>query len=241
MKKIINGKAYDTDTAQKVAEWSNGLGYRDFSWIEETLYRKRTGEYFLFGEGGPMTRYAESCGSNSWSSGSRISPLSYRDAAAWAEEHLDADDYEAIFGVVIEDDTKRTVAYNLSVSAIEQLRRMSEAQARSASEILDELIRAAAARSAEPSPAGPSPAAKPSVWYLVDALAAGDMFDHELRAKTAEEALDEALREWDSLSPRDQDRRRAFYFGRIDAEAYRTALDEGESVLDLLEDIVTVK
>ena len=142
MKKIISGKSYDTNTAQKVGFWSNGRTYSDFSWVEETLYRKRTGEYFLFGEGGPMTQYSESCGDNSWASGSSIIPLSYKKATAWAEKHLNGDEYEAIFGAVVEDDSKRTVAYSLTVGAIEKLRRMSEEQGRSASEILDALIMA---------------------------------------------------------------------------------------------------
>ena len=62
MKKIINGKKYDTDTAQELASWDNGGGWRDFHHCEETLYRKKTGEFFLFGEGGPMTKYAVSTG-----------------------------------------------------------------------------------------------------------------------------------------------------------------------------------
>lgn len=143
MKKIINGKSYDTETAKKVGYWSNNRSYSDFSYVEETLYRKKTGEYFLFGEGGPMSRYAESCGDNSWGSGSRIIPMTYAKATKWAEEHLDGDEYEAIFGAVVEDESKKTVAYSLTVKAIEKLRRMSEEQGRSASEILDAMILAA--------------------------------------------------------------------------------------------------
>ena len=45
MKKIINGKTYNTETAKEISEWSEGV-YRDFTYIGETLYRKRTGEYF---------------------------------------------------------------------------------------------------------------------------------------------------------------------------------------------------
>ena len=144
MKKIINGKSYNTESAELVAEWSNNLTYRDFGWVEENLYRKRTGEYFLYGAGGPNSRYAEASGSNSWSSGERIMPLTYKEAIKWAEDHLDGDEYESIFGAVVEDDSKRTAAYSLSVSAIEALRRMSEEQGRSASEILDAMILAAA-------------------------------------------------------------------------------------------------
>ena len=31
MRKIINNKVYDTETAKKRGEWSNGRSYRDFS------------------------------------------------------------------------------------------------------------------------------------------------------------------------------------------------------------------
>ena len=47
MKKIINGKVYDTQKAECVGKWNNGLA--GFDWCEEELYRKRTGEFFLFG------------------------------------------------------------------------------------------------------------------------------------------------------------------------------------------------
>lgn len=104
MKKIINGKLYDTTTAKELGSWSNAGNWRDFSHMEETLYRKRTGEFFLHGEGGPMTKYAESAGQNSWTGGERIIPLSAAKAMEWAEEKLDADDYAEIFGLPSEDD-----------------------------------------------------------------------------------------------------------------------------------------
>lgn len=102
MKKIINGKKYDTDTAAEVGYYSNGGGWGDFHHYEETLYRKRTGEFFLYGEGGPMTGYAESCGMNEYCGGWSIKPMTENQAKAWAETHIDADDYEKIFGEVDE-------------------------------------------------------------------------------------------------------------------------------------------
>ena len=141
MKKIINGKVYDTETAQEVGTWSNNLSCRDFGWCSETLYRKKTGEYFLHGKGGPASRYAEPVGSGwGWGSGELIMPLTYKEATEWAEKHLDCDEYEQIFGKVTEDETRKTAAYSLSVTAIEVLRRMAQEQGRPASEILDELI-----------------------------------------------------------------------------------------------------
>ena len=108
MKKIINGKVYDTSTAQAVCTWDNGV-YGDINSVEETLYLKRTGEYFLLGEGGARTQYATACGDNSWAGGSMIIPLSWEAAREWAEEHMTSEDYEAAFGAVTEDDSKTAV------------------------------------------------------------------------------------------------------------------------------------
>ena len=140
MKKIINGKVYDTETAKRLGWYENTYNVRDFHYCCETLYRKKTGEYFLHGEGGPMSRYAEASGMNSWSSGERIMPMTYAEATRWAEENLDGDEYEEIFGAVIEDDTKKLVTYNLTVTSIEKLKRLSEMQGISASELLDQII-----------------------------------------------------------------------------------------------------
>ena len=102
MRKVIKGKLYDTDTATEVTDYSHGY-VSDFNHFSETLYRKRTGEYFLYGEGGAMSKYAESCGQNQWMGGERIMPMSYEDAKLWTEEHADAEVYEAEFGVPDED------------------------------------------------------------------------------------------------------------------------------------------
>lgn len=140
MNKIINGKRYDTATATKVARASNGGSWGDFNHWEETLYRKRTGEYFLHGEGGPMTRYAKSTGQNSWSGGEDLIPLSYENARAWAEEHLDGDAYEAIFGAVAEDDSRKYTTFSLPTGTVERLKREAARRGVGMSELLDALI-----------------------------------------------------------------------------------------------------
>lgn len=101
MKKIINGKMYNTETAKLVGEWDNGR-YGDFGHCAESLYQKKTGEFFLYGEGGPMTKYSVYCGSNSCRGGEMITPLTDKAAKAWSENHITADEYEAIFGEVDE-------------------------------------------------------------------------------------------------------------------------------------------
>lgn len=141
MRKITGGKVYDTATARELASASNGGTWGDFSHWEETLYRKKTGEYFLHGEGGAMTRYAEATGQNEWSGGERIMPMTYAEAQAWAEEHLSGEAYEAIFGPVVEDDTKVVVSYRLSASTAETVKRRAAEAGMSISDYLDSVLK----------------------------------------------------------------------------------------------------
>lgn len=101
MVKIINKKKYNTETADLLAEWSDSFGWNDFRSVRERLYRKRTGEYFLYGDGGPMTRFAKTCG-NERTGGEDIIPFTEDEARSWCEEHFDGDTYESIFGEVEE-------------------------------------------------------------------------------------------------------------------------------------------
>jgi DNA-binding XRE family transcriptional regulator len=98
MKKIINGKRYSTDAARKIGTWSNDFYTNDFRWCTERLYQKRTGEYFLFGEGGPMSRHSKSVGDMT-ASGEEIIPMTAEETREWAEERLTAEEYEAEFKI----------------------------------------------------------------------------------------------------------------------------------------------
>lgn len=116
MKRIIKNKLYDTDTAQRLGEYTPNPDQGDFSYFCETLYRKKTGEFFLHGEGNAASKYARSCGQNERCGGEKIVPLTYAEAQAWAEEHLDGDDYIAIFGEP-EEDNGSVAALNIRISA----------------------------------------------------------------------------------------------------------------------------
>ena len=140
MKKIINGKVYDTATAQCVGEWSNPYTRRDFNWVEETLYRKRTGEFFIFGEGGPRSQYAKEVGMRQWSNGERIMPLTWDEAREWAEEKLSADEYEQAFGEVTEDDSRETMSLSLPRSMAETIRRRASQSGTYPSAYIEALI-----------------------------------------------------------------------------------------------------
>jgi hypothetical protein len=102
MKKIIEGKRYDTDTARKIARWNNGLGYSDFHNVNETLYRTKTGRFFIYGEGGAMTDYAKSNG-NETSGSEKIIPQENEEALEWLENHDFTQEIEAEFPDKIQD------------------------------------------------------------------------------------------------------------------------------------------
>lgn len=120
MKKIIKGKCYDTEKAESVGYWCNTGDTRDFYHIREELFRKSSGEFFLFGSGGPCTKYAVSEGSNSCCGSSKIIPLTWDEAREWAEEYLDGDKYEEIFGEVPEDDSRTIIPVSLSTEVLKR-------------------------------------------------------------------------------------------------------------------------
>ena len=143
MKKIINNKVYDTATATWIGSSDNGHEYNDLAYSGETLYRKRTGEYFLHGEGGPMTSYAVRIGSNNWRGSERITPISYAAARQWAEEHLSADAYETEFGAVTEDASQTTINLSLRADTVDAMRRAAAEAGVPVSAYAEQLLRRA--------------------------------------------------------------------------------------------------
>lgn len=101
MKQIINGKKYDTETARPICSYQYAAP-NDFSYCYEELYLKKTGEFFLYGEGGAMSKYAVNVEQNTWSGGEKITPITKREALRFAEENMSVDDYEKEFGQVQE-------------------------------------------------------------------------------------------------------------------------------------------
>ena len=97
MRKIINGRTYNTETSKIVGECSKSYPRNDFNYCREMLYKNTKGAYFLYGEGGPMSKYARRYG-NSTGGGEDITPMTYEEARRWAEECLDPAEYEAEFG-----------------------------------------------------------------------------------------------------------------------------------------------
>lgn len=83
MKKIINGKKYETDTAKFVCYGAFG----NFGCKTVTLYQKKNGEFFEY----------HRLDGREW-----IEPVDESEAKRFAEEQMDGDEYEKYFGEVAE-------------------------------------------------------------------------------------------------------------------------------------------
>lgn len=140
MKKIINGKVYDTSTAKEIGSWDNGRYDDNINLIEKTLYRKRTGEFFLYERGGANTQYAKQTGANHWSGGEYITPIELDEARKWAEENLTAEEYEAIWKP--EDEGKDVLCLRLSPAVAAKLRELAVKEGRPINVVAEEMIAA---------------------------------------------------------------------------------------------------
>ena len=101
MKRIIDGKTYNTETAQKIHEYSRGYA-GDFHQFSEALYLTKKGAWFLAGEGGPMTRYATHHTDGSRSGGEDLIVLTPDEALDYLE-HADCDAETIEFHFQIEE------------------------------------------------------------------------------------------------------------------------------------------
>ena len=97
MKRIINGKKYDTNTASLIYRATANCPCSDFAYWEEELFLKKTGEFFIAGEGHGFTKWASHNG-NSSGYGYGLEPISLDEAKEWVSRHCTVDLYEETFG-----------------------------------------------------------------------------------------------------------------------------------------------
>lgn len=65
-------------------------------------------------------------------------PLTIEKAQRWAEEYLDADEYETLFGKVEED--KKVVGFSISPLAIRKLELLAEKMSLTKSQVIEKII-----------------------------------------------------------------------------------------------------
>lgn len=118
-KRIIKGKAYNTDTSTKVGSWTKEEEAVGISWGED-LYQNRFGQFFIYkwGEDGPDGPYED------------IIPLTPRKARDWLVAHQSwrVDVIESLFGAVPEAGSKESkYTLRLPVHLHKRLAELAEA------------------------------------------------------------------------------------------------------------------
>lgn len=84
MKKIINGKSYSTKTATKICHWGGKAYSADFHYCDLDLFLTKKGQFFVVGEGGAHSRFAEKSG-DAYVGGRGLQLVSYTEALEYAE------------------------------------------------------------------------------------------------------------------------------------------------------------
>ncbi|MBQ3330279.1 MAG: hypothetical protein IJG87_03775 [Ruminococcus sp.] len=143
MKKIIKNRVYDTDAAKLIAAVKNDryIG-PDRKPLEELLYQKKNGEFFLFRPNLAESNAAHNLGISSCphDKENHIFALTYEQARKWGELEMPADDWLAIFGEPEEDDSKAQIHVNLSKAAIAKLKQAAQKDGQTVSAYIENWI-----------------------------------------------------------------------------------------------------
>jgi hypothetical protein len=101
MKAIIDGKTYNTETAEEIAGWHND--HTGFTQYGEWIYKTKKGAYFVYGEGGAASPYSQPSGDNGYTGGSKIIVLTEAEVLARLEKWGDVEAIEKHFSHMIEE------------------------------------------------------------------------------------------------------------------------------------------
>jgi hypothetical protein len=102
MKRVIDNKKYDTETATLAGEHWNGRDSADLDSVLERLYVTKNQAWFLHGKGGANTEYATHSGDGRWN-GETIIPMTAEGALEWLHRHNEVDALENHFADRIKD------------------------------------------------------------------------------------------------------------------------------------------
>lgn len=139
MKKIINGKVYDTEKAALIARADHD-NIKDAYGMpcRQAMFRKKTGEFFVHLEQGTSLTLHNILGCD-YRQGRGIYPLTYGQAKMWAESEMSADAWENLFGDP-EDDSDILLGIRVSASAAAKLKRIASEAGKSQNRIVEDLI-----------------------------------------------------------------------------------------------------
>ena len=85
MKKTVNGKLYDTETAHRLCELESTDYVSDFEWHETYLYYTKKGAFFIAGRGNAASIWAKPCGQSGWAAGAGLRVIDDREAREYME------------------------------------------------------------------------------------------------------------------------------------------------------------
>ena len=138
MKKIIEGRVYNTETAKLLGEFSYS-NRRDFNYFSEKLYRTKSGAYFLYGEG-PGQQILQA-GRAKQMDRRRGDPRYVTTRQEHGQRNILTPINTQIFGEPEEAGDER-VALNLTISATTKakLEKMREDTGKSMSQIVEDMI-----------------------------------------------------------------------------------------------------
>lgn len=134
---------FNTKTATKILSWQEGKE-SDGTWIINTLYRNRTGTYFLHSKGGANSAYAQRTPYTTAKPGENIVSLSYEDRRGIVRKHADCEALELIKKLDGEDrervSSPASKHIRLSSEAAEKLEKLARRYRTTQSAIIDQLI-----------------------------------------------------------------------------------------------------
>ena len=130
MRRIVNGRAYNTDTATRIARDDGGRGREGYF---EILYQTRNGAFFLAGAGGEASPWARPNGDQpqySWvmhwddqaqhyrvglhdGDAADVRPLTSEEAHAWLLESQQHFVFDHLFGETPETEDEQAATYSL--------------------------------------------------------------------------------------------------------------------------------
>lgn len=111
MKRIKNGRMYDTDDATLVGSYVE-TNEKESTSFAEKLYVKRNGEFFLCVHGGANTIYANVLSITQRFDGSGIIPIGPMEAFRWVEMYLCGEEYANALAIM------ETVPSNMDITGL---------------------------------------------------------------------------------------------------------------------------
>lgn len=140
MKKIIGNKVFDTDTAQLIKRADHDNIRNGEGKCKQSLYRKRTGDYFLYVSGARTGTFHNLHLNDAKHDRERhIYCLTYEQARAWCEAEMSAEEWLENFEPT-EDDSLCPLNLTLSAAAVSKFRLSAQQQQISQRELMERLI-----------------------------------------------------------------------------------------------------